>query len=101
MNVGLRVGAAVGSLVVIGTALVADCDLPDMSGPVDNGPGNSETDDDDKADDWSDEVVADDEVSWQHKTVSSGCIAGTIGRSYKDDGTLGAKSGGRMTEVAE
>lgn len=105
MNAELRVGVAVGSLVVIGTALVADCDLPDTSGAVDNGSGKWESDDDgDKTDDWSDEtdeVVADDEESWQHKPVSSGCTAGRIGRSCKDDGRLVAKGGGTMAEVAE
>ena len=91
--------------MVIGTALVADCDLPDTSGAVDNGSSKLEIDDDgDKADDWSDgtdEIVADDEEGWQHKTVSSGCTAGRIGRSCKDDGTLVANGAGKVDEVAE
>ena len=67
VNAGLRAGAAVGSLVGIDTALVADCGLLDTLGSVDSGSGESEIDDDDRADDWTDdtdEVVADDEVSW-------------------------------------
>ena len=103
VNAGLRVGAAVGSLAEIDTALVADCDLRDTIGSVDGMSGVLEIDDD-KTDDGSDntdEFVADDEVSWQHRRASSGCIAGRIGRSDKDYGTLGAKDGGRMAEVAE
>ncbi len=105
VNAGLRVGAAVGSLAGIDTALVADCDFLDASGTVDSGLGNSEIDDDDdRADGWTDdtdEVVADDEVSWRHRTVSSGCIADRIGGSYKDYGTLGEKGDGRVAGVAE
>ena len=66
-NAGLRVGVAVGSLVGIDTALVADCGSLDTSVAVGSGSDNSEIDDDDKADDRTDdtdEVVADDEVSW-------------------------------------
>ena len=33
--------------------------------------------------------------------MSSGCIVGKIGGSYKDYGTLVAKGGGKMAEVAE
>ena len=104
VNAGLRVEVVIGSLAGTDTALDADCDLPDMSGPVDIALDKSEIDDDDRADDWTadtDEAVADDEVSWQHRKVSSDCIAGRIGIWYMDCGTLGAKNGGKMTEAAE
>ena len=106
VNAGLRVGVAVGSLAGIDTAVVADCDFLDTSGAVDGGLGKSEIDDDvdDRADNWTDdtdEVEADDEVSWQHRTVSSDCIADRIGSSYKDYGTLGAKGDGKVAEAAE
>lgn len=104
VNAGLRVGVVIGSLAGIDTALDADCDLPDTSGAVDIASGKSEIDDDDRADDWTadtDEAVTDDEVSWQHRKVSSGCIAGRIGILYMDYDTLGAKNGGKMAEAAE
>ena len=62
VSAGLRVGAAVGSLAGIDTALVADCGLLDTFGAVDSGSGKSENDDDD--DDDTDRVVTDGEVSW-------------------------------------
>lgn len=95
VNVELRVGAVIGSLVGTDTALVADCGLLDRSGTVDSGSGKSKIDGY-RADGWTD-----DEVSWQHRTVSSGCIAGRIEISYKDHDTLGARGGGKMAEVAE
>lgn len=104
VNVGLRVGAATGSLVGIDTVLVADSGLPDTSGAVDSGSDKLESDDYDRVDDWTGdthEVVADDEMSWQHRRVSSGCTAGRIGCSHRGCGTLGAKGAGKMTEVAE
>lgn len=104
VNAGLRVEVAVGSLAGIDTALVADRDLPDTSGVVDIASHKSEIDDDDRADDWTadtDEAVTDDEGSWRHRKASSGCIAGRIGSSHKDFGTLGAKHGGKMAEAAE
>lgn len=79
VNAGLRVGAAIGSLVGIDTALVVDCGLLDTFGAVDSGSGKSEIDDYDRADDWTDDT---DEVV--HRRVSSGCIADRIGSSYKD-----------------
>ena len=94
-NVELRVGAVIGSLVGTDTALVADCGLLDTSGTVDNGSGKSKIDGY-RADGWTD-----DEVSWQHRAVSSGCIAGRFGISYKDHYRLGARDGGTMAEVAE
>lgn len=100
----LRVGAAVGSLAGIDTGLVADCGLSDTSGAVDSGSDKSETDCDGRAGDWTDdtdEVVADDEVSWQHRRVGSGCIAGRVGSLHKDCGTLWAKGVGKMVEVVE
>ena len=100
VNAGLRVGAAVGSLEGIDTALVAPGGLLDTPAAVDSGSGKPEIDDDDRADDI-DRVVPDDGESWQHRKVSSGCIAGRIGGSYKDYGTLEANVGGRVAEVAE
>ena len=67
VTAGLRVGAAVESLAGIDTGLVADCGLSDTSGAVDRGSGKSETDYDGRGGDWTDdtdEVVADDELSW-------------------------------------
>ena len=94
-NVELRVEAVIGSLVGTDTALVADCGLLDTSGTVDSGSSKPKIDSY-RAGGW-----IDDEVSWQRRTVSSGCIAGRIEISYKDHDTLGARGGGKMAEVAE
>ena len=103
VTAGLRVGAAVGNPEEIDTALVAEYDLRDTIGSVDGMSGVLEIDDDrtDDGSDNTDEIGTDDEASWQHRTASSGCIAGRIARSDKDYGTLGAKDGGRMAGVAE
>ena len=58
VNAGLHVGAVVGSLVGTDTALVAECDLLDMSGAVDIGPGKAEADEDRRADGWADDAVS-------------------------------------------
>lgn len=103
MNAGLRVGAAIESLAGTDTALAADCGVLDKCGGADNGSGRSEIDDDDRVDDQTDdteEVAADDGASWQHRRVSSGCIADKIGFWYKGYGTLGAQGGCKMAEVA-
>lgn len=105
VNAGLLVGAAVGSLVGTDTGLVAPCGLDDTPGTVHNGSGKSEIDDDDDmSGGWTggtDEVAADDEVSWQRRRVNSGCIARRIGGSYKGYGMLEAKGGGKVPEFAE
>ena len=93
-NAGLRVGAVTGSLVVTDIALVAGCDSLDTSGPVDNALRKPKNDDD-RVDGWGD-----DEVSWQHEKVSSGCTAGRTTFWYTDHDTFEARSGGKMAEVA-
>ena len=58
VNAGLHVGAVVGSLVETDTALVADCDLLDMSGVVGIGLGKAEADEDRRADGWANDAVS-------------------------------------------
>ena len=106
VSAGLLVGAAAGSLAEIDTALVADSGLLDKPGAADSWLGGSTIDGDcdDKADDWTDDtdaMAADVELSWQHRRVRSGCIAGRNEVLDKCYGMLEAKGDGKMAEAAE